>query len=468
MLINQGFENGLQGWNTEGAVSLVKDGALSGSTSVRLGPGEAAIRQRYDVPGLRILWLGASLKGSSGRIKIECIDKEGRTLQSQTAQSKNGKQPSIYLKTHAFTDHVIVSVESNGSDSAVADDVLLTDDDKNRVDHKPTLDLKEAMRPIWMGSVVSNESVLLLGSQSARPEARLMFPVRRIIAVRDSTLERTYQVGKDFEVQGSTLIALNGSSIPTMRESEFATGKLPWTRLEGRHIFVTYEHSGSWSGPTPANQRERLTLFTKKLSEGKPVAIVAFGDSITQGVNVSGFRNVPPYLPDWPTLATLELRRQTANPKIKLFNVSLGGQTSQWAKDNARDMVASLDPDLVVIAFGMNDFWSISPTAFIQNIRDVMKTIRTRRPSCEFVLVSSMIFDPTYTDDMTYISNMKGYAELLAAEARIGVAFLDMDAMCRALYRVKRPKDLATDPMHPDDFLARWYAQSLVATVQPK
>jgi len=43
-----------------------------------------------------------------------------------------------------------------------------------------------------------------------------------------------------------------------------------------------------------------------------------------------------------------------------------------------------------------------------------------------------------------------------------------MDAISRALYKLKRPKDLATDPMHPDDFLARCYAQALVATVQPK
>ena len=116
----------------------------------------------------------------------------------------------------------------------------------------------------------------------------------------------------------------------------------------------------------------------------------------------------------------------------------------------------------------MNDFWTIPPKAFIDNLREVMSIIRARRPECEFILVSSMNFDPAYSDDPTYISNMKGYAELLADEAKSGVALLDMDAMSRALYKLKRPKDLATDPMHPDDFLARCYAQALVATVQPK
>jgi len=468
MLVNQGFEKGLLGWNVEGSVSVEHSPAIAGSNSVRLGPGKAAIWQRYDVPGLRVLWLGATMEGATSLLRIQCLDKRGHLLLSQTSQPKNGKPASIYLRTHAFTDHVIVRLESSGNESTLADDVLLTDDDKGRVEHRPTLDLVEAMRPIWSGSTVSNESVLLLGSANSKPEGSLMFPIRRVISVRDATLQRTYRAGQDFEIRGSKLIALPNSNIPTMNESEFATGKLPWTRLDGRHIFVTYEHSGRWTGPTPSYQGKLLPNFAKKLIKRKPMTVVAFGDSITQGVNVSGFRNVPPYLPDWPTLATIELRRRTGNPEIKLFNVSLGGQTSKWAKDNAKDVVASLDPDLVIIAFGMNDFWTISPEAFIDNLREVMSIIRSRRPECEFVLVSSMNFDPAYSDDPTYISNMKGYAKLLADEAKSGVALLDMDAISRALYKLKRPKDLATDPMHPDDFLSRWYAQALVATIQPK
>jgi hypothetical protein len=40
-----------------------------------------------------------------------------------------------------------------------------------------------------------------------------------------------------------------------------------------------------------------------------------------------------------------------------------------------------------------------------------------------------------------------------------------MYALSKALYEAKKPADLITDPMHPNDFLARWYAQGLVALV---
>jgi hypothetical protein len=41
-----------------------------------------------------------------------------------------------------------------------------------------------------------------------------------------------------------------------------------------------------------------------------------------------------------------------------------------------------------------------------------------------------------------------------------------MTAITEGLYKHVRAKDLLADPMHPDDFLARWYAQGLVETVK--
>ena len=46
---------------------------------------------------------------------------------------------------------------------------------------------------------------------------------------------------------------------------------------------------------------------------------------------------------------------------------------------------------------------------------------------------------------------------------RTGVRLLYMTELTDYLYKAKAAKDLMSDPMHPDDFLARWYAQGLVA-----
>jgi hypothetical protein len=42
---------------------------------------------------------------------------------------------------------------------------------------------------------------------------------------------------------------------------------------------------------------------------------------------------------------------------------------------------------------------------------------------------------------------------------------VDMTAISEAIYASKKPKDCLNDPLHPNDFLARWYAQSLVAAL---
>jgi hypothetical protein len=142
--------------------------------------------------------------------------------------------------------------------------------------------------------------------------------------------------------------------------------------------------------------------------------------------------------------------------------------TAEWGKDHAKSLVSWLKPDLVLIAFGMNDFWSYSQDQFRQNTQAIIDEVRRENPNCEFILVASMKFDPAYTVEPMYVSKLPDYAEELNSLTQPGVALLDMTTLSDALYAVKSAKDLETDPMHPDDFLARWYAQSLVAMFDPE
>jgi hypothetical protein len=48
-----------------------------------------------------------------------------------------------------------------------------------------------------------------------------------------------------------------------------------------------------------------------------------------------------------------------------------------------------------------------------------------------------------------------------------GVVGLDMTDISEVLYREKKAKDCVVNPLHPNDYLARWYAQGLVALVCP-
>lgn len=460
-LTNPNFSAGLSGWSASGHAKAVSDAAS-------LGPGDGAIGQRYEVPGWRILWLGGTVRATAGKafLLLSCFDSAGHRLMERTAAPDAKHYSSIYLKTPSKTAYVEVGAVHQGPGLASVNDLYLTDESRGVVHGKPTLDLVAAMRPFWKGSRIEDESVLLLSRNGATPSGSLLLAPTKVVSVRDSSLKNTYVAGKDYVVEGRTIKAVAGSSIPTMSDTEFPNDQFPWPRFEGRKVFVTYEHEGAWSEAVPKSQAVRLPGIASRFREHRPIHAVAYGDSITLGVNVSGFRNVPPYLPPWPELATREIARRTGC-LVHMENASLGGMTSKWAEDNALDLVGSLKPDLVIIAFGMNDFWSLEPVAYRRHLEAVMATIRSANPRCEFVLVSPMRFDPSYTKDPTYLGRFSAYLGELKAMQGPGVALLDITALSDALVRSKGFESLAADPMHPDDFLGRCHAQALVELLMP-
>src|SRR5262249_17755493 len=112
-------------------------------------------------------------------------------------------------------------------------------------------------------------------------------------------------------------------------------------------------------------------------------------------------------------------------------------------------------------------FWSVSADAFAKNITDVIKTVRHRNPNTEFLLVSTMRFDPAYTTNAQYWSVVGDYSAKLKSMTGPGVQFVDMTTISESVYAAKKPKDCLNDPLHPNDYLARWYAQSLAAALDP-
>jgi lysophospholipase L1-like esterase len=477
LLTNAGFENGLAGWKSAGDVQVETQSPLAGKSSVQIGPGPGVVRQRYDVPGLRILYVSAQVKTSAesvvGRLRVQCLDARHHMLLNleQVADAKKaagaGDEPAIYFKTHAFTAYVIISIENGGGHGMVmADSVLLKDDDRDKQPHTPTFDFAQAIHPIWQGDTVYHETVLMLSKRGAAAKGRLLFQPSRILSVQDSTLTIEYHEGQDYTLDGREIVRTANSRMAMMRDTDFPNTPYPWVSLAGKHVVVTYTHADRWTGPIPQFEGDQLPATMARLDGKKPLTVVALGDSITLGINVSGFRGDPPYMPPYPDLFVQQLARIYRNDRIKLYNVALGGMAAQWGRDNAESLVASLRPDLVIIAFGMNDFWSVSPEEFRENIRATMTTIRHRCPQVEFLLVASMKFDPDYTHEAVYVDHLAAYAQELRSLVGRGVRLFDMTTLSQALYTAKSQKDLATDPMHPDDFLARWYAQGLVAMLQ--
>jgi len=335
--------------------------------------------------------------------------------------------------------------------------------DENAAGLQATCDLDEAMQPFWLGKRVYNEAVLMLSQDGKPAVGQLMFQPSQIISIQDYGLATNYVDGVDYTVNGRTLICTKSTRMTSVRDEDRLKGELKWNTFGGKQIMVTYEHKDNWNHTHPAFLGDNLPHTIKKLNERAPLTIVAYGDSITHGVGESRLSHIPPFMPPWPELFVRRLTAIYHDEHIQIYNSAQSGATSKWGKEYAGRMVASLNPDLVLIAFGQNDFWNISASSFAGNIADIIKTIRHKNSDCEFLLVSTLRFDPSYTTNSQYWNVVGEYATRLKGMTAKGVQLVDVTALSELVYAAKKPSDCLNDPLHPNDYFARWYAQCVAA-----
>jgi lysophospholipase L1-like esterase len=476
-VVNGDFEKGLTAWSARGAVHLETNSPAEGKASAVIGPGACSLTQRIETGSGNDFTLSATVQSehTNGYVfAIRFLDQSGHevmkvdSLNDIQRDKKNPHQFSHFMQTHPLTKWIEIVFSKDASpDSVTVDQVKLEMTDENAAALKPTCDLDEAMQPFWLGKKIHREAVLMLSTNGHPATGRLMFHPTRIISVQDYGLTTNYSNGTDYTVDGPTLICAPTSRMAQVRSEDLLKGEYQWNVVGGKQVMVTYEHDDSWTHPIPRFEGEGLPNTLKKLQMHAPLTVVAYGDSITHGLGGSRLSHIRPYLPPWPELVVHRLKEIYHDEKIQFFNSAQSGAESKWADKYAQPMVASLHPDLVTVAFGQNDFWSIPADTFSNNIASVIKTVRHRNPKAEFLLVSTMRFDPTYTTNAQYWNVVGDYAARLKAMTGPGVQFVDMTAISEWVYAAKKPKDCINDPLHPNDYLARWYAQSIVAALDP-
>ena len=474
--VNGDFENGLAAWQTTGNVSIEARRPLEGHTSARIGFGPGSLKQRIVVGSDNHMMISAlidSEPAGAAKLTLRFLDKNGIELMTLDSdrEIKPGKEKgeiSDYLKPHPLTASVEIAIsKADVPGTVLVDRVKLDVYTENDPSLQSTEDFAEIMKPLWKGKVVSNEAVLMFAQDGKPAMGTLIFEPTRILSVTDYGARAQYTEGVDFTSQGRTLISTPNSRMTQTKDSDLLKGDLKWNVVGGKQVLVTYEHSDQWTGPVQSYVGDHLPNSIQKLTAHEPLKIVAYGDSITFGVGSSRMLRIPPFQAPWIELFARELKRAYNDPDITLFNSSQSGADSNWARAMAQRMAASLDPDLVVIAFGQNDFWSVSPDVFASNITSIIQTVRSRNPNAEFLLVSTMRFDPAYAADHTYWETVSRYDSRLRGLTGPGVQLVDLTAISGAVFAAKAPKDCLNDPLHPNDYLSRWYAQSLAAALVP-
>jgi lysophospholipase L1-like esterase len=342
------------------------------------------------------------------------------------------------------------------------------------------------LRPFWEGDIVEGESVLFIRDErTGAAKASLLFPVLEMIAVRNSAGDVAYENGRDFDWKpGSREIVLPAGSriashLPSDLRRPANSQKYQLTHRDGNgeilfgarleyaemQTYITYRHAPSlWKSAVPKYDSQALPKSVHKLLYKRPLSIVVLGDSISAGANASGVVDGLPYQPAYPELLRLglEARFQT---KVELKNLSVGGMGTKWGLMQV-DSVADVRPDLVILAFGMNDSAGLTTDEFRVNTEGMISKIREKIPEVEFILAASMLGNRDWIR-LRHEAFVE-YRDELARLCGPGVALADMTSIWSGFLELKHDWDQTGNGVnHPNDFGHRVYAQVLATLLIP-
>jgi len=228
---------------------------------------------------------------------------------------------------------------------------------------------------------------------------------------------------------------------------------------------VTYTHAPDlWKAAVPKFDATVLPRVVQKLANRQPISIVLLGDSISTGCNASGWAGGAPHQPAYPELLRRHLEAQCLT-KVQLTNLSVGGTDTAWGLTQV-DKVVAAQPDLVLLAFGMNDSAGRSAADFETNTSAMIAKIRAERPNVEFVLVAGMLGNRDWT--RLKHERFPEYRDALAKLRGPGIALADLTSIWAEFLSRKRDWDLTGNGVnHPNDFGHRVYAQVLATVLTP-
>ena len=342
------------------------------------------------------------------------------------------------------------------------------------------------LTPFWASTHMSNETLLFVRMHDQKhAEARLLFVPTKIVSVTSADGATVFEEGRDYvrKKNSDTLTLTENSRIPTKTWAELHPPKgSPGTLgeavggktslyfdptgavLHTLQVAVTYDHEQNWKGSIPQPAEYQIPRSIAKLRSKGKFTLLIFGDSISTGAGASESFHAPPNQPPYVGLVEQGLRaRFGADLTVK--NISEGGQDTTWGVKTA-PRAADEDPDLVLIAFGMNDAGRAIPAAdYAQNIQKMMDVIRQKRPDTEFILVTTMIGNAEWAQ---LTSPLFGeYRDALARLAGPGVAIADVTSVWAEILKTKKFLDFTGNGLnHPNDFGHLIYAQVILQVIQ--
>ena len=339
--------------------------------------------------------------------------------------------------------------------------------------------------PIFSGSVMTNETVLFMGTDDAAP---LMYRADEILSVTSFDLKTNYVEGVDwtFDAATHTIRPTANTRMPYYTEAEWypesgrfacnLSGKAYVFFSEGsvislHQVCVTYRHSDTWEGPVPRDDSAAYAPMLEVFAMRQGGKTLFYGDSITTAANSSGAIGCEPYIPGWPKQVHDGIVEATGNVGLEYVNTAVGGKNTQWGLDNVQERVIAHAPDFVLIAFGMND--SLSVADYSAKHEAMVDAIHAALPNAAVMLVSPMVPNLEATSFVSRGTLFPQYEQALVALvakfraagfSRIGCA--NVNTMHAAVLAKKRFRDMTGNNVnHCNDFSARIYRDTILAAM---
>jgi len=348
---------------------------------------------------------------------------------------------------------------------------------------KGIIDLPTYVEPFWQADTITDETTQVLKNEND-VSGTLLFKARKILSVRSTDHSRTFVEGKDWVYRHGRIYLPPGSAVPFIKKEDLVytiakpgwsmTGSKPGTFVlfsespyfTSMQITVTYlpAKNRTWKGPVPVSKKNDLPNTFAKLINKDSLKILFYGNSIETGRNSSGYLDRAPYMPSWPELIIHRLRAEYG-PQIRFSNASVSGKMAVWGKEETANRVLPAHPDLVIIGFGMNDGSAkISPDKYREDINGIVTAVTAQDPQAEFILIAPMLPNP----DAVQNGLQPLYKTELDKLARKGIVVADITGVHAELLKHKSYQDMTGNNVnHPNDYLARWYAQFITGLLLP-
>ena len=329
--------------------------------------------------------------------------------------------------------------------------------------------------PFWKNSRIGNESVLFFEDEPAT----LLFKNVEVESVMSFDLKKKYDP-TEYAFEDGKLFRTKNSSIPFLTQEEYypeLPSKNTKAKKDGgnvlfsegsffsyKQVVVTYKHLDDWKGFIPINQNEKFKEALQLIKSGKQVNAVFFGDSITAGCNASKTLGFAPFADRYSDQVVEYLKRRYDNQNIISTNVAVGGKDSEWGIQSVKETLKTIIPDLAVVAFGMNDV-RLNAQEHVEKVEIMVKMILKANPKANILIVAPMLPNPETEYFYKQQPNFENaLMDRFSNSKEIAVA--PVTSMHKALLKRKKYADMTGNNInHPNDFLMRIYAQTLLKTI---